>query len=263
MMVIIINAPHTVMSVALGDSLRAMGHDVSYRSPAYWRNEIEDCDVLFVGGLRRFTIAEKYKSKKPDTKIICIDWGYFDRVNNIEQSNDGHWMLSLDEINNLPVGEFPQDRLEKTSVKFISKGGNPNGYVLIIGQVQTDTAVKKIIFDEWVKQKVAEYPGALFRPHPRSRYKPTGVKIQREGSLQDAFDGARMVVTYNSNAGWEALAAGVPVICDPCAAYAELSGEKIPTIKQRKKVFSRAAYGQWKVSESDEAAQFVLERLIK
>lgn len=257
-MTVLFNCPHSAMAAALGDSFSAAGHAVFHRNPLYFRDSaIEKCDLLFVGGRKRFRIIEAYRDKLPEIPIMCIDWGYFDRVNEHDQSRTGHWAISRDDINILPEGDFPPDRLKKTKLKFARQGGDPDGYALIIGQVPTDTAVRDLDFDAWVKEQASIYPRAVFRRHPKSDYQPDGVPAL-EGTLQEAFAGAALVVTYNSNAGWEALAAGLPVVCDSSAAYFPLSGRAVPSVQVRRQFFSRAAYGQWKTSEADEAMHFVL-----
>jgi len=250
-MTIIVNSVNNAMTIALGESLRAMGHHVHFRNSRFWdETQFESCDLLFVGGRSRFRVVDYYRQKLPNIPIVCIDWGYFARVNAPSEATEGHWQLSIgDDINLLPEAPCATDRVDSLGIKFARQGGDPKGYVLIIGQVPTDTAVRGIKFDRWVAEQKEKYPDHKYRPHPT---------VQKSAkTLEQDLAGARLVVTYNSNAGWEALVAGVPVLCDPCAAYAPLSGEKIPTIAKRRDLFARAAYGQWKVSEADQAARFI------
>jgi len=76
--------------------------------------------------------------------------------------------------------------------------------------------------------------------------------------------GARLVVTWNSNVGHEALLAGVPVVAHGPAAYAELAGETLPSVDARREYFHRVAYGQWTLDEMRSGAcqRFIVDHLL-
>lgn len=99
------------------------------------------------------------------------------------------------------------------------KPWNPEGdYVLICGQVPGDQSLKGQDLKPWYAAQAAYYRAAghevRFRPHPLAarRERPAVVPgaPTLEGSLEDALAGARLVVSYNSNAGVDALLAGKP-----------------------------------------------------
>lgn len=205
-------------------------------------------------------LAAKHK------RAIVVEWGYFDRINSKNDSTKGHWQLSPDRLNNLPDGEFPPDRFYATGVKLIERMHNADGYVLICGQVKCDAAVMGIDYPRWIAEQIDKYSArgerVKFRPHPKEPdYYGVSPSMLLDGTLDDALAGAKFIVCYNSNAGHDALIAGVPVVCDPIAPYYELSGEVIPSMDDRLKYFSRCAYGQWRRCEIETGVHETLMRL--
>lgn len=258
MRVMIYSAPN-VMARALAQGLEGRGHRACFREARLWRGEVEPCDLLIVKGRNRDDIKQAYG--KP---ALVLDWGYVDRVNTPAEHELGHWQLAYGRLNAIPPFECPPDRLKKLGITFKQSGGNPKGYVLLIGQLLKDTAVMSYHHQTWLKEQVNHYGASeiRYRRHPRGGVPLRGV-TELGGSLQDALDGARLVVTFNSNTGHEALIAGVPVVCtDPHATYAPMCGEKIPSVKDRREFYQRVAYGQWKHTEAQEALDFVLDRLL-
>ena len=142
-----------------------------------------------------------------------------------------------------------------------------DGYVLICGQVQTDAAVMDVDYPAWLSEQIRRYQArgedVRFRPHPKcvADPPPEAAAVILSGTLEDALKGAKFVVCYNSNAGHDALLAGVPVVCDPCAPYHELSGEVCPGYSDRLRYFSRAAYGQWRRADIAEGFEATLVRM--
>lgn len=98
----------------------------------------------------------------------------------------------------------------------------PNGYVLIIGQVQGDAALFGLDVMKWAGQVARELlalgKSVVFRPHPKAQpitnlgaHFPGIVKIHT-GPLMQALFGAASCVTYNSTTAVEAVLEGVPTV---------------------------------------------------
>src|SRR5690606_20547109 len=136
---------------------------------------------------------------------------------------------------------------------------------LICGQVPGDAAhgLDADSYLNWLRAIVSQYPDAVYRPHPRGGIDLPGVE-SHIGSLEEALAGARLVVTWNSNVGHDALLAGVPVVAQRPTAYAELLGETLPSVEARREYFHRVAYGQWTLAEmhSGLCQRFILENLL-
>jgi hypothetical protein len=135
--------------------------------------------------------------------------------------------------------------------------------VLLIGQMPGDAAHAGTDHRQWLTDQLKRYDDIVYRPHPRGGIDLHGVRMHT-GALSDALRGARLVVTYNSNTGHEALLGGIPVVCDPCAAYAPLSGETLPSKEDREAYFHRVAYGQWTADEvrSGACLSFLVNHLL-
>ncbi len=205
-------------------------------------------------------LAANYKD------VIVMEWGYFDRVNNHQEYHKGHWQLSIGELNALPVREFSPDRFFNLNIELKDRP-EKSGYVLICGQVPQDAQIEDVNYPEWVKSQIEYYESrgekVLYRPHPRAGTEDFTLPKEQylRGKLQPALDGAKFIVCYNSNVGHDALIQGVPVVCDPCAPYYELSGEECPPKDRRLRYFSRAAYGQWKLSELEQGLTETFNRM--
>lgn len=113
--------------------------------------------------------------------------------------------------------DVPDDRWRKywrDDVRDWNEGGN---YALIIGQVPGDAALYGLDVYKWAN-KVAEeawnyYPDVRFRPHPEARREwVVSHADTMHGSLEDALDGAAVVITYTSNVAVDAVMRGVPTI---------------------------------------------------
>lgn len=236
----------------LAVSVRRAGH----RLVAGKMNAV-DCDVALIGGIRNSRLIDEYKN------IPCFiyEMGYINRTNNHTEHMTGHWQLSKGWLNGLPDFECPGDRFDLLDTPIINHGGDPYGYVLVLGQKPGDSALNGTDHVRWLRDRFNEYDDVVYRPHPKSGYGfHDDEVVEQQGTLEEAFAGARLVVCYNSTAGFAALLAGIPVLCNECAPYAELSGIEIPSVVVRRSFFNRAAYGQWLVAETDQAIKFVTEK---
>lgn len=240
------------------------GHEVHHREPTLYRGEVEDFEMVIVNGWRNGKrVAEGYGAV--DIPVLVADFGYLKRVNTPEEYTQGHWQVGLGGLNKIPLFACPPDRFDALGLDIVEKGGDPNGHVLVCGQVGGDAAHGLSAHDlrQWLRERLEQYPDAVFRPHPRGGIAVPGYASDHR-PLAESLADARLVVTYNSNVGHDALLAGVPVVCGPGAAYEDLAGESLPSIEVRREYFHRVAYGQWTAEEmaSGEAQAFWMERLI-
>lgn len=240
---------HPVQSL-IAQAAQSLGHEIVDNNP----------DVYIVRGWRKDHQALSYAHNCP---VIVNEWGYFDRVNRNEEWRTGHWQLSIGGLNALPEGDFPSDRFDALGIELKQRERVEDGYVLVCGQLPNDAAVLGSDHREWIRDQIGHYESrgerVIFRPHPQDK---ENIDLDYfKDTLSGQLAGAKFVVCYNSNVGHDALIAGVPVVCDPCAAYSELSGERCPDIETRLKYFYRAAYGQWKCHEMKEGLKQTLSRI--
>lgn len=250
---------------ALVEGFHSIGVGASARNSQYHRGEVEGFDLVVVYGARAGArVRQCYEAA--GVPVVTVDWGYMARVNTREERETGHYQVGLGGLNSLPPFECPPDRFKALGVKITAKGGNPEGYTLLIGQVPGDAAhgMDREQMRRWLAAMAAQYPDVRYRPHPLGRIELPGVP-ELTGTLADALAGARLVVTWNSNTGNDALLAGVPVVAHgPNAVYADMCGETLPSVQARLAYFRRLAYAQWTLAEMRAGAcqRFVLDHLL-
>lgn len=119
-----------------------------------------------------------------------------------------------------PAGDA--SRFEK-NFSHLLKPWNPTGwYALLIGQVPGDAALHGTDLNLWYARKAREFARqdikVRFRPHPVSIEHGDNVTVEGapviNGTLDEAISGARVVVTFNSGAGVDAVLAGKPTIAE-------------------------------------------------
>lgn len=136
----------------------------------------------------------------------------------------------------------------------------PDGYALIMGQVPGDASLQGVDLMPWYSAAADEARAAgirpVFRQHPQAikrfgRRGPAGVQ-RAEGTLEEALAGARQVITYNSNAGVDAVLAGVSVVADNEGSMAwPVAGRQIGVCHtpDREKWAHDLAWKQWRLQE--------------
>ena len=250
---------------AMVEGFSALGVGASARCSQYHRGEVEGFDLAVVYGARAGArVRAAYEAA--GIPVITCDFGYIARVNSREEHESGHFQVSLGGLNNPPAFDCPPDRLRALGIKVTARGGDPEGYTLLIGQVPGDAAHGMDMRAQraWLESMSRQYPDVRYRPHPRGAVMFNGA-VLAGGSLEEALAGARLVVTWNSNTGNDALLAGVPVVAHgPNASYADLCGEELPKVPARRAYFRRLAYGQWTLAEmrSGECQRFILDQLL-
>lgn len=226
------------------------GHSAQLRSLSdFSRSCVEAFDVVIVFGLqgKGEEIFKTYKAI--GVPVWVVDYGYLKRANNIHDWATGHWQVSLNGLNKLPRF-FDSSRLDALDIKHMiaEKGGNPEGYNLLCVQTSNDKS-HGLNFDQlkaWVHDCVNIIPNTLLRLHPQERHLDYGTQLCPAESLQQALNGAKLVITGNSNVGHDALFHGVPAVAFfEGAAWSDLSNEKLPEMKQRIAHFERCAWGQY------------------
>lgn len=137
---------------------------------------------------------------------------------------------------------------------------NPNGYVLILGQLKGDASLygfdAETGYNKWVRELLKRGERVLFRHHPESikhkrQWDIKGAEIS-QGSLQEALDGCKYAIVYNSNSAVDAILNGTPCVAmDKGSMVYELCGKGIGDIirPDREKVLNQVAHSQWTLSE--------------
>lgn len=142
------------------------------------------------------------------------------------------------------------------------------GFALLLGQVPGDMSLQAVRGDlsGWYARTAAQLAAAgwevAFRPHPQAVARglgkgPPDVPVIG-GSLAQALAGAGLAVTFNSNAGVEAVLAGVPTLAAdigsmawPVASHGVEEGQRRPP---REAWAARLAWCQWTHAEIESGA---------
>lgn len=245
---------------AIHQGAEALGLRPFSRNPqAFKPKETSTADVAVAMGLARTGRAVRDAYQAIGTPVLVVDSGYILR-------DQGYYQIGWEDLNSLPK-TAPHDRAQDMGLVVASKRKPvPEGHILVCAQKPGDNQ-HNIDVDQWcqdISSQLAQLTSrpVRLRPHPRVQ-KP-------KATLQDELAGCHCMVTHNSTAAYEAIMAGVPVICDPCAAYADVCETDLSKVENpycgakasRQKLMNRVAYGQWTIEEmrSGEALKFILGR---
>lgn len=151
--------------------------------------------------------------------------------------------------------DSPSDRWDRYP-KWVEKPWNPgNEYILLIGQVPTDSAVGHINFERWIYETIKHLEWLIdlpvkFRPHPITEGRYLSHHYEKKELIEDLSQ-ATCVVTFNSTAGVDAVMDGIPVIALdrgsmawPVAGH-QLEDIKNPPMPDRSQWLYDLAYTQW------------------
>jgi hypothetical protein len=195
--------------------------------------------------------------------LLVADLGYFHRATGPLDSA-GYNQLGLNRLAWTPPQDCDPSRAAALHIEVCP--ARPARYgqrltALILGQVPYDTQhfldVETLV--AWLTERAGFYLAmgyrVLYRPHPLAPtvlpFAPVEIRQPAEHTLAEDFASCDFVVTYNSTAGLEALIAGLPVFCAPCAHYATLAaydGFRV-TRAQVQAYVNRLAWAQWTCAE--------------
>lgn len=240
------------------------------------------CEFAVCSGMRRTTMIPRAQAVKAGIPVIILELGYMRRCSGAA-SLIGYNQAGWNKIGWTPDFECPPDRLDKLGLEILSERppfkntilpNNPPGGILIAGQVGQDAQhnLSSVELCQWLVRRyrslILEDPSlrkcpVVFRPHPnqdKTALPPVLIhqrQLPKSVPVNDALDNARLLLTYNSTLGVEAMLRGVPVVSHPCAHYHRHAVEDMAT---RMNYLRRLAYAQWNVQEveSGEALEFLL-----
>jgi len=229
---------------ALAAGLRACGLRVDVVAQGPWSPGEPDADVALVwNGAKAVGRRLVQKFRAIGRAVIIMEHGFFDRGNYTQLDHAGfNHTASWRRLLTTPAPAGGAARLRKVWPHRLRAVSARGGYVLVLGQVTGDAQLadsevrgSRPLLDA-VTAAVPAGVQVRFRAHPKAprpyysaKSRRAGTKhesdlpasaVAAEGTLAEAVAGAAFVVTINSNAGNEALAAGCPVLCLGPALYA-------------------------------------------
>jgi hypothetical protein len=248
-----------------------------YRVPGRHHQSHAD---LMSAGLERHGIETRFFNHDPDLSAdFAVVWGWRvgDRIRKqdfrqpilvMERGYLGdrfQWTsLGWDGLNGRARFNEAQDegeRFEKHFGHLVRPWSRPDGYVLIIGQVDGDMALRGTDYTAWAISTVVEFHkrqvDVRFRHHPeaikRGQRSIVPAQFVVGGALEDAFAEASQVVTMNSNTGVESVLYGLPTVTADRGAMAwPVTSHSIddPLVTPDRKAWLRdMAWRQWREEE--------------
>ena len=211
------------------------------------------CDLLVLWGVRdRHHIANQLAE---GGQVCVLERGYLgDRMRHTSVSFGGR-LNGRAEFRTPPGASL--DRFHALGLELKPWVSNPEGYVLIMGQVPGDQSIRHVDIDQWYVRThgalmAKGFRKVFFRPHPlASRVAWTSSLPILRGDLAHALHAARLVVTFNSNAGVDAILAGVPTVAmDAGSMVRDVAAHDIQMVTpDRAEWAARLAWCQWTDSE--------------
>jgi len=216
-----------------------------------------ECDLLVVWSARQQSVINAQLAR--GGRVCVLERGYVgDRFAWTSVSFGGG-------LNGRGVFHGPLDdgsRWEQNFVNLMRSWQGPSqGYVLIMGQVRTDFAVRGVDTLAWYAKAAEELRAkrheVFFRQHPdevRRRMMPQRVPGAPNlgGTLEAAMAGARRVVTFNSNSAVDSVLAGVPTVAMDQGSMAwDVTGHRVADeiTPDRQKWAKALAWKQWGMEE--------------
>ena len=244
-----------------GEGIKKQGYTIEQHYPALLQPMNPPfCHLAVSNGLRAAPArTAQFLKEKADVSTIVYDLGYIDRSDC--NSRNGYYQMGLNRLGWLPDFECPSDRFNNLGVSIPRVVDNHKDTVLVCAQKFNDPQhgmgaqeMHKVMKGACDYYKDLGFK-VLFRPHPKSKFGIEGYESPKE-TLQESLGKCRLMVTYNSTAGVDALLQGVPVVAIAEEVHyksvtAKLSQEtlSLPTNSQLESYFYKLAYAQWKLEE--------------
>jgi hypothetical protein len=169
-------------------------------------------DAYMMWGLKRRHYRQCVRDGK--RRLVIVERAYLgDRLKEWASVGVG----GINGLANFCNQDVLSDRWERYWRQDVKTWRTQGGYALIIGQVKGDAALYGLDPYKWAQEVVREasryYDRVYFRPHPDCRVQQdiNGAKTL-DGSLDQALEGAAVVITHGSNVGVLAAMQGIPVV---------------------------------------------------
>lgn len=246
---------------ALTAGLDLVGEQWDMVDPSAWSDHYWiDCDIAVAFGARHNETAFLASAKRRNVPTAVVDLGYVNRFDhNFRPVFDRDRTLQISvgsTVGCIPEIECPPDRRLRLGLTYPGLRNAPDGPIVVFGQWPNDPthpfsdAASILAWVDEIRAQIGGVP-VKYRPHPRL--------MGSDEFLDDALRTARVVVTWSSNSGNDALIAGIPVASHAgpyrsiVAGLSELAAfcrnPSFPSAHDWEAYFNRLAYGQWSFAE--------------
>ncbi len=197
--------------------------------------------------------------------VIAWDGAYWQRNKKLRVSIDAahpqSWVMRRD---------WPADRFEADGVR-VTNAWDPRGPVVIAGlgrKALTQYGESAVLAWEGAMARECRARGWDVRYRRKRIGMPTlpGIPLASDQPIEQALDGASLVITWHSNVAVDAIRMGLPVVCRDGAAAAvcpsEIPSEIEPLAESmRDRFLANLAWFQWAPSEAAQCWAFLAELL--
>jgi hypothetical protein len=231
-----------------------------------YRGVFSDCLVFYgFDGSRQSQIAKAFEDYKAAGKpAVYLDLGYFNHK--ILDGRYGYHRFSVNDRHPTAYFQNKKHRLDRFTRhgRRIEPWRKPGKSIIVAGMSDKCAVFEGFKFEEWERSAIAKIKAVtdrpiVYRPKPQrktvSQYPPIeGVRYSNplKRSLRDELQDAWAVVTHHSNAGIDALLAGVPCFTDEGvssviskADLSDIENPLIPTDAERTRFAADVAYCQF------------------
>lgn len=227
-----------------------------------WQTEVSEqtreCDLLVLWGVRNQLLIAEQKARGGE--VCILERGYIGDRFKWTSVSFGGGLNGRAEFRGVP----DENRFDRNFAYLVKPWRKQDGYALLIGQVQGDMSLAGVggNLSRWYFETATALSKkgykVRFRPHPVQVRRgvpvgiPAGAKII-DGTLDDAFSDASIVVTFNSNTAVESVLAGVPTIATDIGSIAwdvtthDVNAE--PETPSRLEWARALAWKQWTLDE--------------
>lgn len=198
--------------------------------------------------------------------VVALDLSYWQRDLKFRISFDAphpqRWVMRR---------SWPRGRCLADGVRLVS-AWDPRGPVIVAGIGEKAGVQYGVdLVRQWERDqiRIARDRGYRVRYRPKKNGGPVpDVPLARPGTIDQALQGASMVVTWHSNVAVDAIRLGIPVLCRDGAAAAicpsDWPDEIVPLdLDLRTQFLANLAWFQWAPAESSACWAFIREALCK
>jgi len=257
-----------LQSVSLG--LQRLGVSTRAVTHGEWRAS-DEADLVVIYGLRAWgrDILDHYDGQ--GVAVVVVDLGYLDRAHTAADLANGYLYVGVGGLGVIADPGHDGVRAARLTAKPSEPKTGPIRNAIILGHVAYDASHRMSPADLMSTYAGMEralrfcgIPEVHFRAHPLGRDYTPNIKQAFGGAIDDVLPWYDLAVTVNSNAGLDALLAGLPVaITKPChyqsLAYpmaCDLSKVRAPGADQVAALIRRLSYSQWLLSEIADGLPF-------
>jgi hypothetical protein len=262
-----------ILAAAFLDGVRAIG-DTGFERSLAPDIQVADCDVAVMVGVKSRDLFRAHWAS--GAHIVYLDKGYTRHAADSPVKLWEYWRCAVDAHQPDLSIERPADRLGRLALTLREFGGygeevliagSSAKYHEFYGLHEPTKYAKKLVRN---LRQFTDRPIA-YRPKPswREAVPIGGTRFSRPPeTVEGALERAHCLVTHGSNACFEAICLGVPVICTGPAAAMPISDRElsrvntphVPSPAERLEWLARLAYCQFTMSEFASGAAWSILR---